>query len=120
MTRAMTLIKMYFISALKTLSADIQKKMSEKGISSTTQTLLLYSKFQSVSAQLAPLLSELERRAAAHPEELAALLNECHGSYFATRKSLVTPKLMEEIKGLDPARSELVELVSGLTPSYRA
>jgi len=73
---------------------------------------LLYSKFQSVSRQLAPLLSELERRATAHPEELAALLNECHASYFATRKALVTTKLMEEIRGLDPARSELVELVS--------
>lgn len=30
MTRAMTLIKMYFVSALRTLSAEVQKKMTEK------------------------------------------------------------------------------------------
>lgn len=64
-----------------------------------------------VSGQLAPLLGELERRAAAHPEELSALLAECHSAYFAARKGLLVPRLVEEIKGLDPTRTELVELV---------
>ncbi len=64
-----------------------------------------------VSAQLAPLLNELERRSQAHPEELSSLLAECHTAYFSARKGLLVGRLTEEIRGLDPARTELVELV---------
>ena len=78
---------------------------------------LLYTRFSTVSSQLGPLLAELERRAAAHPDELSALLAECHTAYFAARKGLLVPRLVEEIKGLDPARTELVELVCGIPPS---
>lgn len=73
---------------------------------------LLYTRFMTVSNQLAPLLGELERRAAAHPDDLSALLTECHAAYFSARKGLLVPRLIEEIKGLDPTRTELVELVS--------
>jgi len=72
---------------------------------------LLYTRFRSVSAPLSPLLGELERRANAHPEELSALLAECHSAYFSARKGLLVSRLVEEIKGLDPGRTELVELV---------
>ena len=72
---------------------------------------LLYTRFRSVSGQLTPLLGELERRAVAHPDELLALLSECQAAYFSTRKSLLVNRLIEEIKGLDTARTELVELV---------
>ncbi|PFH50015.1 hypothetical protein AMATHDRAFT_4405 [Amanita thiersii Skay4041] len=109
MTRAMTLIKMYFVGSLRALSGDISRRIAEKDVSSTAQLHLLYTRFRSVSAQLAPLLGELERRALAHPDELSALLNECHTAYFSTRKSLLVNRLMEEIKGLYPTRTELVE-----------
>lgn len=72
---------------------------------------LLYTRFYTVSDKLAPLLAELERRAAAHPEELSSLLSECHAAFFAARRGLLVNRLTEEIKGLDPARTELVELV---------
>ena len=72
---------------------------------------LLYTRFKSVSSQLAPLLGELERRAKVHPDELSALLSECHSAYFSARKTLLVGRLTEEIKGLDPTRTELVELV---------
>ncbi|KAH9949100.1 Sec34-like family-domain-containing protein [Amylocystis lapponica] len=110
MTRAMTLIKMYFVGSLRALTVDVSRRMSEKDVSVTAQMHLLYTRFTSVSTQLSPLLSELERRASAHPEELSALLSECHSAYFAARKSLLVGRLMEEIKGLDPTRTELVEL----------
>ncbi|PBK78097.1 Sec34-domain-containing protein [Armillaria solidipes] len=110
MTRAMTLIKMYFVGSLRALSADISKRLSEKDVSSTAQMHLLYTRFRSVSPQLAPLLGELERRAYAHKDELSSLLSECHSAYFSARKSLLVARLMEEIKGLDPTRTELVEL----------
>ncbi|KAK2460187.1 hypothetical protein APHAL10511_007778 [Amanita phalloides] len=110
MTRAMTLIKMFFVGSLRALSSDILRRMNEKDVSSTAQMHLLYTRFRSVSTQLSPLLGELERRAATHPDELSALLEECQAAYFSTRKSLLVNRLMEEIRGLDPARTELVEL----------
>lgn len=72
---------------------------------------LLYTRFTTVAGQLAPLLGELERRARTHPEELGALLSECHAAYFGARKSLLVVRLTEQIRGLDPTRTELVELV---------
>jgi hypothetical protein len=130
MTRAMTLIKMYFVGSLRSLTADIGKRLSEKvclvfqsvqrihsdwdiqDVSSTAQSHLLYTRFKTLSTQSAALLGELERRAQAHPDELSALLSECRAAYFSARKSLLVGRLTEEIKGLDPSRAELVELVS--------
>ena len=139
MTRAMTLIKMYFVGSLRALTADVSRRISEKvgslcrswaptmscspafiqDVSQTAQMHLLYTRFRSVSAPLSPLLGELERRANAHPEELSALLAECHSAYFSARKGLLVSRLVEEIKGLDPGRTELVELVSYLFHFYR-
>ncbi|KAJ7592675.1 Sec34-like family-domain-containing protein [Mycena floridula] len=110
MTRAMTLIKMFFLGSLRALSIDIQKRLSEKDVSRTAQMHLLYTRFRSTSSQLSPLLRELEHRAQAHPDELDALLSECHSAYFSARKSLISGPLNEEIRGLDPSRTELVEL----------
>jgi hypothetical protein len=81
-------------------------------VSTTAQMHLLYTRFRTISSQLAPLLAELERRARAHPDELSALLSECQAAYFSARKTLLVPRLTQEIKGLDPARTDLVELVS--------
>lgn len=73
---------------------------------------LLYTRFTTVAGQLAPLLGEFERRARTHPDELGSLLSECHAAYFGARKSLLVGRLTEQIRGLDPTRTELVELVS--------
>jgi hypothetical protein len=75
---------------------------------------LLYTRFTTVAGQLSPLLREFERRARVHPEELGALLSECYSAYFSARKSLLVSRLTEQIRGLDPARTELVELVCSL------
>lgn len=64
-----------------------------------------------MAGQLAPLLGEFERRAHAHPDELGALLSECYAAYFSARKSLLVSRLTEQIRGLDTAKTELVELV---------
>lgn len=81
-------------------------------VSQIAQMHLIYTRFKTISSQLAPLLGELERRVRVHPDELSALLSECHSAYFGARKTLLVGRLMEEIRGLDPARTELVELVS--------
>ena len=72
---------------------------------------LLYTRFTTVAGQLSPLLREFERRPRAHPDQLRALLSECYEAYFSARKSLLVSRLAEQIRGLDPARTELVELV---------
>ena len=87
-------------------------------MSPTAEAHLLYTRFKSISKKVAPLLGELERRAHSYPDELSALLSECHSYYFSTRKGLLMPRILEEIKGLDPSRSELVELASRLMGLY--
>lgn len=81
-------------------------------ISETAKTHLLYTRFETVATEVSPLLHELERRSRSHPEELSSLLEECQTAYLSSRRSLLATRLVEEIKGLDPARTELVELVS--------
>ena len=115
MTRAMTLIKMYFVGSLRALTADIQKRISASTsstteVSHTALTHLLYTRFLSVSKSLSPLLGELERRSITYPDSLTALLDECHSAYFSARKGLLVGRLTEEIRGLDPGRTDLVEL----------
>ncbi|KAG6809162.1 hypothetical protein H0H92_001356 [Tricholoma furcatifolium] len=116
MTRAMTLIKMYFVGSLRALSVDVSKRLNEKVKDlpdipfATTPAYEWIAYRTTVSSQLLPLLSELERRARSHPQELSALLDECHVAYFSARKSLLVGRITEEIKGLDPSRTELVEL----------
>ncbi len=75
-----------------------QDPLPIQDVSNATQTLLLYPKFQSASKSLRPLLFELETRAVKRPDELTALLNECHSAYFASRKQLITGRLVEEIQ----------------------
>ncbi|KLO14272.1 Sec34-domain-containing protein [Schizopora paradoxa] len=116
LTRAMTLIKMYFVGSLKALVADVSRRMTDKDTSHTAALHLLYTRFQSVSAQLSPLLGELERRTLVHPDELSSLLAECHSSYFTARRTLLTGRIVEEIRGLNPRGADLVELTrSGCT-----
>ncbi|KAI9457417.1 Sec34-like family-domain-containing protein [Russula earlei] len=110
MTRAMTLIKMYFVGSLRALTQDVSRRLFDQEVSDTAQMHLLYTRFSTVAGQLAPLLGEFERRARAHPEELGALLSECHSAYFSARKNLLVSRLTEQIRGLDPTRTELVEL----------
>ncbi|EIM86340.1 uncharacterized protein STEHIDRAFT_121336 [Stereum hirsutum FP-91666 SS1] len=51
---------------------DITRRLSEKDVSSIAQHHLLNTRFQFASHQLAPLLSELEQRAASHPDPPAS------------------------------------------------
>ncbi|KAG5221580.1 Golgi transport complex [Salix suchowensis] len=95
MTRAMTLIKMFFVGSLRALSSDVSKKLSE-------------------GVRPSPQRSAADRRARAQSRgassRLSTLLSECHTAYFNTRKTLLVGRVVEEIRGLDPARTELVEL----------
>lgn len=108
--RAMSLIKIFFTASIRTLSSEVERHLAEKTTSTLSITHSLYSKFASLATQMAPLLSEFERRAIIHPSDLQSLLDECQATYLATRKTLLTPRILTEVKGLDPAHSEIVEL----------
>jgi len=105
----MTLIKMNFVGSLR--ASEILKRLSGKDVSPTAQYHLLYTCLKLVSTKVAPFLSELERRVRSYPDELNALLAECHYAYFLMCKILLVPSVTEEIQGLDPGRSDLVELM---------
>lgn len=114
LTRAMTLIKIHCVNSLKALASEIHRRLTSsvrpsnakiippltvtQEVSSATQTLLLYPKFQSAAKALRPLITELEARAARRPDDLSSLLNECHAAYFSSRKQLITSRLIEEIQ----------------------
>ncbi|KAF5391335.1 hypothetical protein D9757_002049 [Collybiopsis confluens] len=117
LTRAMTLIKMYFVGSLRAVQGDVGRKLADKAVASSVQTIhhLLYTRFRAltspsinyadttstnVPSSLRPLLLELEYRARSYPSEIAALLGECHAAYFTTRKALVGPVVRAEIEGL--------------------
>lgn len=57
-------------------------------------------------------MAELEDRSAANPDELRALLTECHTSYIATRQSLLGARVSNEVGRMNPRGSDLVDLVS--------
>ncbi len=128
----MTLIKMYFISAVKNLGGEVQRRIGERvsivllspeppadhapylqgSLSETATLALLYTKFTSFAFPLRPLLSELEKRAMENPSELGSLLDECHSTWVTVRKSLIGGRVEREIKRMEPNVTEIVELVS--------
>ncbi|GAA6017621.1 hypothetical protein JCM11491_005304 [Sporobolomyces phaffii] len=110
LTRAMTLIKMYFVSTVRRTTLDVAEKMTGKELSDTALDALLYQKFQAPAASLRILLVELEKRAEADPNEYAALRNECFDVWFNSRTQLVSPSLAQEVKRMDPGATELVRL----------
>ncbi|KAJ3830003.1 Sec34-like family-domain-containing protein [Lentinula raphanica] len=118
LTRAMTLVKMYFVGSLRAVQTDVARRFGDKVASSSEQTThhLLYTRFRAlisppsmaygsttptqVPSSLRPLLHELEYRARSYPSELGALLGECHTAYLATRKALVGPVVRAEVESL--------------------
>ncbi|KAK4049565.1 Golgi transport complex subunit 3 [Microbotryomycetes sp. JL201] len=110
LTRSMTLIKMYFVSTIRRLTQEVSDKMAGKDLSETALNALLYAKFSSVAETLKILVAELEKRAKVEPGEYGALLNECYGAWFGSRSALLSASLIEEVRRMDPANSELIKL----------
>ena len=46
LTRALTLIKVHFVSALKDIAIDVNKRIADKQLNDTTMSALLYAKFR--------------------------------------------------------------------------
>src|SRR4051794_32074995 len=71
MTRAITLIKMYFMASLRALTADIARRMSEKVPSSHSHSsILIQEKPDRMSLQLHKCISYIHDSGAYHPNWL--------------------------------------------------
>jgi len=107
----MTLIKIYFVNTIKSTGQEVSRKLAERAQSETAIQALLYNKFVTLSHAVRPLMAELEHRSSVNPDELRALLTECHSAYISTRHSLLGAKVSDEVGRLDPRNSDLVDLV---------
>lgn len=86
----------------------------KQGVSETAIQALLYTKFASLSASLRPLLAELEHRVRATPNELSALIGECHSAWVSTRQALLGSRVNSEVARMEPMTSDLVDLVNAI------
>ncbi|GAA6058792.1 hypothetical protein JCM10212_001908 [Sporobolomyces blumeae] len=110
LTRAMTLIKMYFVSTIRKITLDTAEKMMGKELSDTALQALLYQKFEAPASSLRILLVELEKRASSDPSEYDALRHECFQVWFTARTQLLSPGLAEEVRRMEPDKSDLIRL----------
>lgn len=62
LTRALTLIRVYFVNTIKEVVAEIDKKLAGKAVSESAKTSLLYAKFRVVASELRQLTGEIDRR----------------------------------------------------------
>lgn len=108
----MTLIKMYFTSQLSSLVTSISNKIAGKSLGDMAIEALLYSKFSSAAQHIKPLIFELEKRASQNADEYAALLAECHASWFAARNALLSDRITQEVSSMEPYTADLIKLVS--------
>lgn len=126
----MTLIKIHFVNAIKTLGQEVSKRIGDKvslcawveaasslsqSLSDTALSALLYTKFASLASVVRPIIAELENRVTAGNDDLASLLAECHSTFVSTRQSLIGSRVATEVSRLDPVGSDLVALVSEWT-----
>ncbi|KAM0745864.1 Sec34-domain-containing protein [Meredithblackwellia eburnea MCA 4105] len=113
LTRSMTLIKMYFVSTVKSLMVEVSDKMGGKELSPPVLHTLLYTKFSTVLSptpsssvpttttttaspprpSLRTLILELESRKTTY----GSLLEECYAVWFACRAQLVGGELRREV-----------------------
>ena len=117
MTRALTLVRVYFVNSLKAISNDINQRISGKQMNETTQSALLYAKFRSSAPPLKNVVGEIELRSRDN-EEYAALLNECYQAYFGVRLRLVTPIIMARMAEISGTKDIVVYVVPLNVLSY--
>ncbi|BFZ59224.1 Golgi transport complex subunit 3 [Saitoella coloradoensis] len=107
MTRAMTLIRVYFVNKVKELGSDVQRQLAAPGVSDTTRATLVYTKFRVLGPHLAPLVEHISIRARTH-QEYNALLGECFDYYFGLRRQLVNPSVTKRVADINAAHKDLV------------
>ncbi|KAK2738945.1 Golgi transport complex subunit 3 [Myotisia sp. PD_48] len=119
LTRALTLIRGQFVSALREISSGVAKRIADRQLNDTTMSALLYAKFRVGAAEMKNLGLEIQKRAVppVDPEqgaeaEYQSLLNELHTSFAATRGKLVIPLVRKRLSDIAIAPSTSKDLVA--------
>jgi hypothetical protein len=99
LTRGLTLIKLYFVEALRQIQSDIREKISSNdgSLAPNIQLTLFYVKFKSLSTKTRHLIAEIEARCPSH-REYFSLLEDCIETMASIRKSLMADYISTNIK----------------------
>lgn len=119
LTRALTLIRVYFTNALREIAADVSKRIADRQLNDTTMSALLYAKFRVGAPELKQMGLEIQKRAVVAPgaepgseAEYQSLMNELYQSYSTTRGRLILPIVTKKIGEIAQAPSTSKDLVS--------
>lgn len=119
MTRALTLVRGQFVSALRDISADVAKRIANRQLNDTTMSALLYAKFRVDAAEMKQIALEIQKRAVlpidADPgmePEYQSLLNELHSAFSNARGKLILPIIQKKMYDIAQAPSTSKDLVS--------
>ncbi|CAO3632757.1 unnamed protein product [Cunninghamella echinulata] len=111
LTRAMTLIKMYAISTIKTLGYETYKQIMSKNADPTMtlskQTTIFNVKFRTIAPTIKNLADEVEKRGRGHTEYMT-LYKEIISVYIQTRQQVLSPIISRKIMELGPNGGNLL------------
>ncbi|KAJ5235566.1 uncharacterized protein N7469_004734 [Penicillium citrinum] len=119
LTRALTLIRGNFVSALRDIYQNVSKKISDQQLNDTALSALLYAKFRVGAPEMKQIGVEIQKRAVPplNPEqnneaEYQSLMNELHSNYAATRARLIVPLARKKLIEITQTPSSSKNLVS--------
>ncbi|RPA99180.1 hypothetical protein L873DRAFT_1835529 [Choiromyces venosus 120613-1] len=98
MTRALTLIRNYFVTSVREVANEVMGRIKERQMNDTTQSALLYAKFRVNAPLLRELVGEIEKRC--DHEEYISLLNECYSAFASVRQKLIIPIIQKKMNEL--------------------
>ncbi|KAI8330814.1 Sec34-like family-domain-containing protein [Choanephora cucurbitarum] len=106
MTRGITLIKMYVVSALKTLGYETYKQVNLKEATLSKQMTMFYVKFKTIASTIKSLTLQVEKRS--DHKEYQTLYEDIVYAYFQTRQQLLSPLISKKIQQLGPNDNDLL------------
>ncbi|KAI9844895.1 MAG: Golgi transport complex subunit 3 [Sclerophora amabilis] len=118
LTRALTLVRVHFVSSLREIAIDVSKRIADRQLNDTTMSALLYAKFRVGANELKQVGQEVRKRAipqagseAGAEAEYQSLMNELYESYSTTRGKLVIPLARKKMGEIAIAPSSSKDLV---------
>ncbi|KAI5290473.1 Golgi transport complex subunit 3 [Ascosphaera aggregata] len=119
LTRALTLVRGQFVTALRDISVDVARRIANRQLNETTMSALLYAKFRVDAAEMKQIGLEIQKRAVlpidANPDmepEYQSLLSELHSAFSTARGRLMIPLVQKKIYDISQAPSTSKDLVS--------
>jgi conserved oligomeric Golgi complex subunit 3 len=119
LTRALTLIRGHFVTALREISFGVLKRIADRQLNDTTMSALLYAKFRVGASELKQIGVEIQKRAVppldleqGSEAEYQSLMNELYTSFSATRGKLIIPLVRKKLNDIAQAPSTSRDVVS--------